>query len=75
MVIVATWKVLLLGFAFVGAAIYTHVSEVPCPLRYKLLEKDGGELQNEGDIVRYCNLDYEARWVLKDEYKKSDMER
>ena len=31
MLIVATWKVLLLGFEFVGAAIYTHVSEVHCP--------------------------------------------
>ena len=66
MIIVATWKVFLVSSGIVGAIIYSHLSEIPCPKKY---------MDMGGEIVRYCKLDYDARWILKDEYKKSDMER
>ena len=66
MIIVATWKVFLVSCGIVGTIIYNHLSEIPCPKKY---------MDKGGEIVRYCKLDYDARWVLKDEYKKSDMER
>ena len=66
MIIVATWKVFLVSCGIVGTIIYNHLSEIPCPKKY---------MDMGGEIVRYCKLDYDARWILKDEYKKSDMER
>jgi|TARA_B100000959_G_C14882567_1_gene583195 hypothetical protein len=44
----------------VGAIIYTHVTTVPCPQKY----------MGSGEIVRYCELDYGAKWILKDEFIK-----
>ena len=66
MLIVATWKVFLVSCGIVGAIIFNHMSEIPCPKKY---------MDMGGEIVRYCKLDYGARWILKDEYKKSDMEK
>ena len=66
MLIVATWKVFLVSCGIVGAIIFNHMSEIPCPKKY---------MDMGGEIVRYCEFDYGARWILKDEYKKSDMGR
>lgn len=44
----------------VGAIIYTHVAAVPCPRKY----------MGSGEITRYCELDYGAKWILKDEFIK-----
>jgi len=58
MIIVATWKVILVGLFGVGLSVYSHISAVPCPKEYH----DAG-----GEIVLYCELDYGGRWVLKGE--------
>lgn len=65
MIIVAMWKVTLIGFLGVGAIVYTSITAVPCPRKYQVTKEDGGLLQNRGDIMRYCKLDYNARWILK----------
>jgi len=57
MIIVATWKVILVGLFGVGISIYSHISKIPCPKKYH----DMG-----GQIVRYCELDYGGRWILKE---------
>jgi len=59
MIIVATWKVILVGLFGVGISIYSHISAVPCPKKYR----DMG-----GEIIRYCELDYGAKWRLKEEH-------
>tara|TARA_B100000287_G_C20548950_1_gene747675 strand:- start:808 stop:1032 length:225 start_codon:yes stop_codon:yes gene_type:complete len=74
MIIVAIWKVTLVGLLGVGAIVYTSITAVPCPRKYQVGVEDGGVLQNRGDIVRYCKLDYDARWILKEEFIKKQGE-
>ena len=38
----------------------------PCPNKYMTLEENGGELQNLGDVVMYCDLDSYGRFILKE---------
>ena len=37
-----------------------------CPNKYMTLEENGGELQNLGDIIKYCDLDSNGRYTLKE---------
>ena len=46
MIIVAMWKVALIGFLGVGAIVYTSITAVPCPRKYQITKADGGLLQN-----------------------------
>jgi hypothetical protein len=39
---------------------------VPCPNKYMTLEENGGELQNLGDVVMYCDLDSYGKFILKE---------
>ena len=41
MLIVATWKVFLVSSGIVGAIIFNHLSEIPCPKKYMDM---GGEI-------------------------------
>ena len=38
-----------------------------CPRKYRVTQEKGGVLVQPSDIFRYCELDYGAKWVLKDE--------
>ena len=38
-----------------------------CPRKYRVTQENGGVLVQPSDIFRYCELDYGAKWVLKDE--------
>ena len=38
----------------------------PCPNKYMTLEENGGELQNLGDVVMYCDLDSYGKFILKE---------
>ena len=39
----------------------------PCPRKYRVTQEKGGVLVQPSDIYQYCELDYGAKWVLKDE--------
>ncbi len=60
LVIISTLHMFAVSLIAVGAIIYTHVTTVPCPQKY----------MGSGEIVRYCELDYGAKWILKDEFIK-----
>ena len=56
----------------VGVSLFSYFAfnaPVDCPRKYRVLQKDGGELTNLGQIFEYCELDYSHRWKLK---KKKD---
>ena len=38
----------------------------PCPNKYMTLEENGGELQNLGDVIMYCDLDSYGKFILKE---------
>ena len=42
------------------------VEPEPCPNKYMTLEENGGELQNLGDVVMYCDLDSYGKFILKE---------
>ena len=52
----------------VGVSLFSYFAfNAPedCPRKYRVLQKDGGELTNLGQIFEYCELDYGHRWKLK----------
>jgi|21_taG_2_1085346.scaffolds.fasta_scaffold42987_4 hypothetical protein len=55
--IISTGLMILIQAIIVGGIIYTN--DPPCPAKY----------MKGGDIVRYCKLDYGAKWVLKEEHQ------
>ena len=38
----------------------------PCPNKYMTLEESGGELQNLGEVIKYCELNSNGKFILKE---------
>ena len=66
--IIATWKLILVGVSLFSYLAFTHPE--PCPRKYRVTQEKGGVLVNSSDVHRYCELDYGGKFVLKDEYKE-----
>ena len=65
-------NLLILGVSIFSYFAFTAPQD--CPRKYRVLKEKGGELQNLGEVHRYCKLDYGLKFKLKKEYEKSDME-
>ncbi len=63
MIIIPTAALFVIGILSVSGIVYFEPPD--CPAKYMKLEKDGGALQNAGDIVRYC-YPFGNRWKLKE---------
>jgi len=64
--IIATWKLILVGVSLFSYLAFTHPE--PCPRKYRVLQENGGALTYLGDIHKYCDLDYGGNFKLKKEY-------
>ena len=64
MIITTTTMLIVQVIAFTWIIV---VEPEPCPNKYMTLEENGGELQNLGDVIKYCDLDNNGRFTLKEE--------
>ena len=65
-------NLLILGVSIFSYFAFTAPQD--CPRKYRVLKEKGGELQNLGEVHRYCKLDYGLKFKLKKEYEESNME-
>ena len=59
-----------IGISLFGWFAYDRPQD--CPRKYRVTQENGGGLAQPSDIFRYCELDYGAKWVLKDEYREEE---
>ena len=69
---ITTINLLIVGVSLFSYFAFTAPEK--CPRKYRVLQKDGGVLTNRGQIMKYCKLSYDHKWILKDEYKDKDKE-
>ena len=63
---IITTATMLIAQALILSWIFVTNPE-PCPRKYRVTQEKGGVLVQPSDIYQYCELDYGAKWVLKDE--------
>jgi hypothetical protein len=68
--IITTATVIIVQALVVSWIVFT--SPEPCPRKYRVTQENGGVLAQPSDIFRYCELDYGAKWVLKDEHREEE---
>ena len=61
-------NLLILGVSIFSYFAFTAPQD--CPRKYRVLKENGGELQNLGEVHRYCKLDYGLKFKLRKEYEK-----
>ncbi len=66
--IVTTSVMFLVQTLIVGGIIWTTPED--CPRKYMVTKDNGGVLEIPADIMRYCELDYGAKWKLRNKYKE-----
>ena len=65
---ITTVNLIIVGVGLFSYFAFTHLE--PCPSKYRVLQENGGEIATLGDIHRYCTLDYNLKFVLKEEYEE-----
>jgi len=68
--IITTATVIIVQALVVSWIVFT--TPEPCPRKYRVTQENGGVLAQPSDIFRYCELDYGAKWVLKDENREEE---
>ncbi len=68
--IISTTTIFIVQVIAVSWIVFTNPE--PCPNKYMILEENGGELQNFGDIHEYCEMDSNKKFILKEEYSKKE---
>ena len=68
---ITTVNLLIVGIGLFSYFSFTHPE--PCPKKYRVLQENGGELENLGDIHIYCNLEKQGGYIvytLKEKYEE-----
>ena len=63
-------NLLILGVSIFSYFAFTAPQD--CPRKYRVLTEKGGELQNLGEVHRYCKLDYGLKFKLRKEYENDE---